>query len=163
MARIGIPFFDFSAVLDKLQAIADNVHPTASGTSITPTGMHIVTEDDVQGAISELDTAVDSVNSSLAQLEEAQFTAPVDLSSYTTTSNVYTCPCDGYVVANAGSASNSKSIIRIYNPSMSQYFTVGGWSNTTYQVVPCFVKKGSKLQTMTLENGGNARFYPLNG
>ena len=63
-----IPFFDFSAVLDKLQAIADNVHPTASGTSITPTGMHIVTEDDVQGAISELDSAVDSVNASLTQL-----------------------------------------------------------------------------------------------
>ena len=66
MGTKKIPFFDFSAVLDKLQAIADNVHPTASGTSITPTGMHIVTEDDVQGAISELDSAVDSVNSSLA-------------------------------------------------------------------------------------------------
>lgn len=67
MGTKKIPFFDFSAVLDKLQAIADNVHPTASGTSITPTGMHIVTEGDVQGAISELDSAVDSVNSSLAQ------------------------------------------------------------------------------------------------
>ena len=70
MGTKKIPFFDFSAVLDKLQAIADNVHPTASGTSITPTGMHIVTEDDVQGAISELDSAVDSVNSSLAQKRE---------------------------------------------------------------------------------------------
>ena len=67
MGTKKIPFFDFSAVLDKLQAIADNVHPTASGTSITPTGMHIVTEDDVQGAISELDSAVDSVNASLTK------------------------------------------------------------------------------------------------
>ena len=63
-----IPFFDFSAVLDKLQAIADNVHPTASGTSITPTGMHIVTEDDAQGALAELDAECYSLSNSLTQL-----------------------------------------------------------------------------------------------
>lgn len=67
-----IPYFDFSAVLDKLQAIADNVHPTASGTTITPTGMHIVTEDDVQGAISELDAGLYATNQSLTQKTEVK-------------------------------------------------------------------------------------------
>ena len=72
MGTKKIPFFDFSAVLDKLQAIADNVHPTASGTSVTPTGMHIVTEDDVQGAISELDAKAYEINASLTNLEQRE-------------------------------------------------------------------------------------------
>lgn len=53
------------AIVTALQALSA---PSGTDVAISPTGMHIVTEDDVQGAISELDTAVDSVNASLTQL-----------------------------------------------------------------------------------------------
>ena len=52
------------AILRAIQALSA---PSGTDVAISPTGMHIVTEDDVQGAISELDSAVDSVNASLTK------------------------------------------------------------------------------------------------
>lgn len=143
---------------------------TAAEVGFDITNCEIVTSTNLQGAVEELDTAVDAVNQSLTQLESdveqlevAKFTAPIDISSYTTTSNLYTCPCDGYAIANAGSQPNAKAIIRVYNPTTTQYFSVGGWSNTTYTNIPLFVKKGTKIQAYQIENGGKAQFVPLNG
>ena len=62
MARKGIPILDFDDLITAIQALSA---PSGTDVAISPTGMHIVTEDDVQGAISELDSAVDSVNASL--------------------------------------------------------------------------------------------------
>ena len=64
MARKGIPILDFDDLITAIQALSA---PSGTDVAISPTGMHIVTENDVQGAISELDSAVDSVNSSLTQ------------------------------------------------------------------------------------------------
>lgn len=62
MARIGIPFLDFDALISAIQALSA---PSATNVAVDPTGMDIITANNSQGALKQLDTAVDSVNSSL--------------------------------------------------------------------------------------------------
>lgn len=65
MGAVHIPIIDEDKLDDIITALQALAAPSGTNVAISPTGMHIVTEDDVQGAISELDSAVDSVNSSL--------------------------------------------------------------------------------------------------
>lgn len=67
MGAVHIPIIDEDKLDDIITALQALSAPSGTDVAISPTGMHIVTEDDVQGAISELDTAVDSVNSSLTK------------------------------------------------------------------------------------------------
>ena len=115
----------------------------------------------------DVQDAIDEVNSSLAQLDDrvdyVTFGSGVDLSSYTGT-NYYTFPCDGYVVCNCGASANAKAFGRIYDPTHnSPHVPVGGWSNSAYPTWSCFVKKGMRWLTVTLENSGQVAFVPLNG
>ncbi len=110
---------------------------------------------DTQGAIDEL-------NSNLAQLQNHEYGSAVDLSSYT--SSYYTFPCDGFVICSCASSSNAKAIGRLYDSdSTSPYVPIGGWGNGTYASWSCFVKKGMRFQTITLESSGTITFIPLNG
>ena len=72
MGEVHIPIIDEDKLDDIITALQALSAPSGTDVAISPTGMHIVTEDDVQGAISELDSAVDSVNASLTQLETAE-------------------------------------------------------------------------------------------
>lgn len=63
MGEKALPILDFDALIEAIEALSA---PSGTDVAISPTGMHIVTERDVQGAISELDSAVDEVNSNLA-------------------------------------------------------------------------------------------------
>ena len=86
----------------------------------------------------------------------------IDISGYTSTSNLYTFPNDGYVVAECSAASNANASIRIYPPdTTSVNFNVGGLGGGTYPVFPCFVKKGMRAQVTLLENSGKAYFVPI--
>lgn len=67
MGEVHIPIIDEDKLDDIITAIQALSAPSGTDVAISPTGMHIVTEDDVQGAISELDSAVDSVNASLTK------------------------------------------------------------------------------------------------
>lgn len=69
-----IPIIDEDKLDDIITALQALSAPSGTDVAISPTGMHIVTEDDVQGAISELDSAVDSVNASLTQSEDVLVT-----------------------------------------------------------------------------------------
>lgn len=62
MSQKSIPILDFDALITAIQALSA---PSGTDVAISPTGMHIVTEDDVQGAISELDAKAYEINSSL--------------------------------------------------------------------------------------------------
>ena len=64
MARIGIPYLDFDALIAAIQALSA---PSATNVAVSPTGMHYITEDDAQGALAELDAEAYAINSSLAQ------------------------------------------------------------------------------------------------
>ena len=87
MSQKAIPILDFDALITAIQALSA---PSRTDVAISPTGMHIVTEDDVQGAISELDSAVDSVNSSLTQLLKVvtTTTATLTINANTTVTNI---------------------------------------------------------------------------
>lgn len=92
-----IPIIDEDKLDDIITALQALSAPSGTDVAISPTGMHIVTEDDVQGAISELDTAVDSVNSSLTnyaklksfQIANGDITNGIDLTNYFTVDTGY--------------------------------------------------------------------------
>ena len=67
-----IPIIDEDKLDDIITAIQALSAPSGTDVAISPTGMHIVTEDDVQGAISELDAKAYEINSSLTQLEQRE-------------------------------------------------------------------------------------------
>ena len=83
----------------------------------------------------------------------------ISLASYT--SQDYVVPSDGYVVANCGSASNSKAIARVYAKDNTNNINVGGWGNGTYGVWSVFVRRGMRVRVITLENNGYVTFVPL--
>ena len=85
--------------------------------------------------------------------------AAVDITSYTNTSSPFVCPHDGYVVANAGSASTAKAVGRILGTSNNLAF--GAWGNGTFMVMPLFVRRGTKVIRVTAENGGTIQYIPL--
>ena len=58
-----------TAMVTKLQGIIDGLTPVASQIGVTTTGMHVITEDEVQGALTEVDTALNNINASLTNLE----------------------------------------------------------------------------------------------
>lgn len=65
MGEVHIPIIDEDKLDDIITAIQALSAPSGTNVAISPTGMHIVTEDDVQGAISELDAKAYEINSSL--------------------------------------------------------------------------------------------------
>lgn len=64
-----IPIIDEDKLDDIITALQALSAPSGTDVAISPTGMHIVTEDDVQGAISELDEKAYEINSSLTNKE----------------------------------------------------------------------------------------------
>ena len=64
MARIGIPYLDFDALIAAIQALSA---PSATDVAVSTANMHYITEDDAQGALAELDAEAYAINSSLAQ------------------------------------------------------------------------------------------------
>ena len=158
MSRKGIPVLDFD---DLILALQDLAAPSATDVAVSNTNMHYITEDDAQGALAELDAECYALNNSLTQLEDDKFGTVVDLASYTSTK--YVCVSDGFVVASCGARGDAKAIARVYDSTESNNFNIGGWGNNTYATFSCFVKKGMKLQAVTIENSGTIKFYPLNG
>lgn len=78
MSRKGIPILDFDDLILALQALSA---PSATNVAVDPTGMDIITATNSQGALKQLDTAVDEVNSSLTQLgQDLTYTGTTDSS-----------------------------------------------------------------------------------
>lgn len=65
-----------TAMVTKLQGIIDGLTPVASQIGLTTTGMHVITEDEVQGALTEVDTALNNINSSLTPKETGAISIP---------------------------------------------------------------------------------------
>ena len=94
MSQKSIPILDFDALITAIQALSA---PSGTDVAISPTGMHIVTEDDAQGAISELDAGLYATNLSLTQyIKRKTVTIPnADLSAGAYLTN-YLVPDTGY-------------------------------------------------------------------
>ena len=92
--------------------------------------------------------------------ESRNLSSYVDISSYTT--NPYTFPSDGYLLASCAATSNAKAIVEVYGAdgNTSNSFRMGGWSNGAYGTWACLVKEGMKAKVITLENSGRVMFLP---
>lgn len=104
--------------------------------------------------------AIDTINSDLTELENNDFGTIVDISSYTSTSNSYICPNDGYVVMSCGSAANSDVTITI----LKQNNTSSGVSDCavgSYTRSSLYVRKGMKVVANNVSSGSTLSFIPI--
>ena len=78
-------------MLDKLDEIISALNPNAQGVSFDKTGCEIITANNAQDALTQLDTAVDSVSSNLAHklftLNYASVTVPINNGANVTPTN----------------------------------------------------------------------------
>lgn len=147
-----------NSLLGKMDNLAAAFQPNASGIvySNTTSGL---TGDDVQEAIDEMAADVSEIKSSLS---DNKLGARIDISNYTTTQNLYVCPCDGFVGVDLTAAANAKCFVRIFgSDSVSNQISIGGWGNGTYGCYTCFVRKGMRLMTALVENNGKPFFIPI--
>lgn len=93
--------------------------------------------------------AANELNNKIKYLDNVVTGTPVDISSYTTVSNCYVCPSDGYArIAGSG------HWLKIVNSS-----NVGEWflESTGTNAMSVYCKKGTKL----VASGNSAKFFPL--
>lgn len=110
---------------------------------------------------SELTTAnedIASLNFYLTALQKNDLGSGVDISSYTTTDNLYTCPSDGYILMNASSSTSTWVNAEIYGSTSNNSFVVSASNGRS----GLFVRKGMRLRKSG--SGGTSPyiyFYPL--
>lgn len=99
-----------------------------------------------------------TLNSNLTALEKNDLGSGVDISSYTTTDNLYTCPSDGYILMNASSSTSTWVNAEIYGSTSNNSFVVSASNGRS----GLFVRKGMRLRKSG--SGGTSPyiyFYPL--
>lgn len=109
----------------------------------------------VTGAISTVNSSINNGN----DLDTA-----VDISSYTSLSNPYIAPSDGYVYCAANGNNNSISVAIVSANNTNEIIMSSGPSTSMYTNLydSCFIKKGMRVYVKSTSSGGNdARFYPL--
>lgn len=118
------------------------------------------------GSISTLamDTAPDYATELLkCQRYFITLKTPVDLSAYTSYSNLYTAPSDGYVhFVSAASGSAARTIYTYGNNTTSAtdpHFTHSTSANN--EAFEIFIKKGLEIYVDGLQSGDTISFYPL--
>lgn len=85
--------------------------------------------------------------------EYNSFSSFTNLANYTSTGNMYTFPCDGYVTVN--DVNSGGGTVRIYFAGTNSYMTVG----MSGERQALYAKKG--LQAYLNGTVTSARFYPL--
>lgn len=99
--------------------------------------------------------AVKELNSDIKMYRKNNLGTPVEITSYNSPENSFTCPEDGYAVAYRASIKFGSA-----NGDFPPYITcyMGNEYNTT---IPTFVRKGMKLYTVNVYEGGNNYFIPF--
>jgi hypothetical protein len=121
--------------------------------------------DDIEGDIAQ-------INSDLTELKNDNFGTMVDLLQYSSASNTYTFPSDGYVDIHAGNTSGVSLAAIIYGKTSgtSNYIAISSYSVPTQQAgvgaathstVP--VKKGMRVYVSASGSSSSlyAKFVPL--
>lgn len=89
---------------------------------------------------------IDDLNSKIARMESTQFEDSVTINAYTSASNPYTFPNDGYLMISAGSGSNS--LYDVYVIASDSATAVLARLNKRFtdasQVDSLFVRKGTR-------------------
>ena len=110
-------------------------------TSLIGNGVPTTTDQTIIGAINEIN----------ARVSDNDIGTAVDLTSYNTAGNKYTCPSDGYV--NVFIIGTGTSIAHLGSNMIA-------CTNDGDVAVPVFVRKGQQVY-VTLTGGGKASFYPF--
>lgn len=121
----------------------------ASGTSIT-----IGSNCQLTDTVAEQLTAINN------DLSKNNLGSPISLDNYTSSSNIYTFPSDGYVLINESGA-NTRTGIHLMGASGTGFDIEMGYDSTTQytQRNPVYVRKGMKCYT--IGQSGRAVFYPF--
>lgn len=94
---------------------------------------------------------------------DANLDTAVDLSSYTSYSNMYTAPSDGYVhFLSAASGSTTRTIYTYGNNTTAAtdpHFTHS--TSTNNKAFEIYIRKGLKIYVDDLQSGDTISFYPL--
>lgn len=146
-----VPNTNCSATNVMTEIEAGAAAPTAADVTLAPiTGM---SADDVQEGIEELKSA----------LSANKLGTSVDISSYTSTSNLYTCPSDGYLIVGSGTATTGTVKGRVYG-SDSVSGSIAGINmpiSETYQTASLFVKKGMRLMAVDVPTNTTITFTAI--
>lgn len=96
------------------------------------------------------------------RLEANKTIQVIDIKSYTTIGNAYTCPSDGYLALYAGGGGYAIAVIcgsNVTSASDTTRFSLGQKDNETGTAI--FVKKGMKIYTSVCTATSSVRFIPL--
>ena len=102
------------------------------------------------------------LNSDIATLSNNKIGTLVDISSYNSSSNLYTFSSDGYVYLGAKSESD-RVTLTLYGSSGNANIEnrINGISGSTWHEISIFVRKGMKCYVALVGTDTLARFYPL--
>lgn len=139
-----------AALAQSVNELVGTINAKLGTTSIATIGDGTVT-----GAIDSINTVTQSNNDNIANLLKYNTGSAVSLASYNSSSNQYTCPSDGYIRLNLAATGHLRGTIYL-NEIM---FISCNDSLDSYFILPCFVKKGSKIYVENLT--GSAVYSPL--
>lgn len=107
----------------------------------------------------ELTTEISNI---AKRLEANKTTQVINIKSYTTIGNAYTCPSDGYLAVYAGGGGYAVAVIcgsNVTSASDTTRFSLGQKDNETGTAI--FVKKGMKIYISACTETSTVRFIPL--
>lgn len=131
-------------IIQALKARLDGTDTKLGNTSISEIGDGTVT-----GAVS-------TINSNLTANSLTSF---IDISGYTSSSNYYTFPSDGYVYMNAGAHTGNDIII---NMIAGDGTIRRNFAEAAQGFYALFVKKGMRAYFTLTGSDNICRFYPFN-
>ena len=86
---------------------------------------------------------------------------PITLNEYTSSSNPYVFPSDGYVRVAMSSSSSASANAYILGRTSANNLVIGGYGGNSYTNFCTFVRKGMRCYVDNISNGGAVVFYPL--
>lgn len=123
MSQKSIPIIDFDDLIDAIEALSA---PSATNVSVDATGMDVITATNAQGAIKQLDTAVDGLNSNLTQKINKNDVKTYTLTGTTTSSGAIQMPLPSKTLIDFYLTSHSGIVFRrdvnyftVYNNDLS--------------------------------------------
>ena len=137
------------------QFILNNVLYTATKTINSGTAIN-------SGNSTASATIVSQISNLANRLEASKTSQSINIKSYTTIGNAYTCPSDGYLAVYAGGGGYVVAVVcgsNVTSASDNTRFSFSQKNNETGTAI--FVKKGMKIYTSACTETSSVRFIPL--
>lgn len=116
----------------------------------------------IGGNASLADDIVTQISNLANRLEASKTSQSINIKSYTTIGNAYTCPSDGYLAVYAGGGGYVVAVVcgsNVTSASDNTRFSFSQKNNETGTAI--FVKKGMKIYTSACTETSSVRFIPL--